>query len=294
MHSIGTQLGIHKSTVSRELRRNQLDNKYEPIVAHEKAIDRHSRASRRVKKFTPIVQERLLRGLALQWSPDQIAGRARREGLSISHESLYRYIRKDRAQGGTLYKNLRHCGKPYKNKAHSGAGVRHIPHRVGIEERPLSVASKTEIGHWEGDLIIGANHKGAIITHVERHSKFLRMALSSGKTAAEVSKASIKVLKSHAQRILSITYDNGGEFAQHMKLQKALKAKVFFARPYASWERGLNEHTNGLVRQYFPKGTDLTGVCAKTLQKIEDFLNNRPRKVLDYRTPAEVFFATAT
>jgi len=163
-----------------------------------------------------------------------------------------------------------------------------IPNRIDISERPPIVEQKIRLGDWEGDTIIGANHKGAIISYVDRCSKFAVLKLVERKTSDLVAQNTIEKLSSANLPVLTITYDNGKEFADHAQIAKALNASCFFARPYHSWERGLNEHTNGLVRQYLPKKTDFTRISDNTVQHIAEKLNNRPRKVLNYKTPAEV------
>jgi len=192
-----------------------------------------------------------------------------------------------------MYLNLRHRGKPYKNRPKSGAGVRHIPNRTGIEKRPESVANKAAIGDWEGDLIVGKGHKGFLLTYVDRHSKLIKIGQLSLKEAQQVVKATKQLFGKMRSRVTTITFDNGGEFSHHAQITEALGASVYFANPYSSWERGLNEHSNGLIRQYFPKGQDFTKVSKAQVKKVENLLNHRPRKVLGYKTPAEVFAAAS-
>ena len=194
-------------------------------------------------------------------------------------------------QGGSLYQYLRHKGKRYNKRVTSTAGRGCIPNRVGIEKRPEIVDKKERIGDWEGDTIIGAGHQGVILTYVDRYSKYLIAEIVGNKTMDLTTAATIKRFKQLPHPVHSITYDNGKEFAGHVKISKALKTGCYFANPYHSWERGLNEHTNGLIRQYLPKSTDLTTVSRKSLREIENEINNRPRKVLNYKTPSEVFFA---
>jgi IS30 family transposase len=164
---------------------------------------------------------------------------------------------------------------------------------VDIAERPAIVADKSRIGDWEGDAIIGRSLKGAILTHVDRTSKYTKLAILPDRSAASVQKACDASLLSIAHKIETITYDNGKEFAGHAQIAVKLAAQIYFAKPYHSWERGLNEHTNGLVRQYFPKGSDFSTLAPADVQRVEDKLNSRPRKVLGYKTPSEVFFAAA-
>jgi IS30 family transposase len=225
--------------------------------------------------------------LELDWSPEQISGRLELEECFISHESIYRYIREDKKSGGTLYKKLRRQGKKYNKRVSGKAGRGCIPNRVDIENRPAVVEEKSRIGDWEGDTIIGAEHQGAIVSHVDRCSKYTLLAKVPNKTAELVQQASIEQFQSHGFPVLTITYDNGKEFSSHEVISKALNAKCYFAKPYHSWERGLNEHTNGLVRQYLPKKTSFKDVTNEELQSIADKLNHRPRKCLNYLTPFE-------
>ena len=165
---------------------------------------------------------------------------------------------------------------------------------VDIDQRPPIVAAKSRIGDWEADTIIGANHKGVVMSHVERTSKYTKLAKLPDKNADSVVQACLRVLLPLADRIETITYDNGKEFASHAQIATSLGALSYFAKPYHSWERGLNEHTNGLFRQYFPKGSDLSILSDADVQRVEDKLNSRPRKILGYQTPREIFFMSAT
>ncbi len=189
-----------------------------------------------------------------------------------------------------MYLHLRHSGKKYnkRNGRNSGRGL--IPNRVDSDQRPAIVATKSRIGDWEADTIIGARHQGAILSHVERKSKYTKLVRLPDKTADAVVEASDRVLRPLADRIETITYDNGKELAAHVEIAASLQANCYFAKPYHAWERGLNEHTNGLIRQYFPKGSDLSILTNAAVQKVEDKLSSRPRNILGYKTPSEVFF----
>jgi transposase, IS30 family len=289
---IARQIGVNRSTVSRELARNRGGSGYRFKQAQEKASQRHQAASERPRKMTPDVVALIETILTKeQWSPGQIGGRLEREGVvSISHETIYRHVWNDKKDGGKLYLHLRHGGKKYNKRKGKNSGRGLIPDRVDIDERPAIVAAKSRIGDWEADTIIGAKHKGAVMSHVERRSKYTKLAKLPDKTAGAVVKASRRVLLPLAHRIETITYDNGKEFASHAEIVTSLGALSYFAKPYHAWERGLNEHTNGLVRQYFPKGSDLSILSHADVQTVEDKLNSRPRKILRYRTPREVFF----
>ena len=287
LHKIASIIGYHVSTISREINRNTGDRGYRYKQANDKAIERRANASHTPKKLTEalvaIIKERLMQG----WSPEQISGRLKLEGTSISHESIYLHVWVDKYCGGSLYKHLRHHGKKYNKRSSGKAGRGCIPNRIDISERPSIVEQKTRIGDWEGDTIIGAKQKGAIVSYVDRCSKFTVLKKVENKTAELVTQATLEKLGQELP-VLTITYDNGKEFSEHRKIASHLNASCYFARPYHSWERGLNEHTNGLVRQYLPKSTDFTKVTDKTVQCIADKLNNRPRKILNYKTPIEV------
>jgi transposase, IS30 family len=289
---IARQIGVDPSTISRELARNSGASGYRFGQAHEAASGRRHAASSTPRKMTPevvaVVEEKLTQE---QWSPEQISGRLAQEGVAtVSHESIYRHVWNDKKDGGNLYLHLRHSGKKYNKRKGRNSGRGLIPNRVDIDRRPAIVATKSRIGDWEADTIIGARHQGAILSHVERKSKYTKLVSLPDKTADAVVQASARMLGPLANRIETITYDNGKEFAAHVEIAASLQANCYFAKPYHAWERGLNEHTNGLVRQYFPKGSDLSIVTNAEVQKVEDKLNSRPRKILGYKTPSEVFF----
>ena len=289
---IARQIGVDPSTISRELVRNTGARGYRFKQAHEKASQRRKKASDKPRKMTPdlveLIEEKLTQE---QWSPDQISGRLAKDGVAfISHERIYQHVWKDKKDGGTLYLHLRHSGKKYNRRKGKNSGRGLIPNRVDIDQRPPIVAAKSRIGDWEADTIIGANHKGVVMSHVERTSKYTKLAKLPDKNADSVVQACARVLLPLADRIETITYDNGKEFASHVEIATSLGALSYFAKPYHSWERGLNEHTNGLFRQYFPKGSDLSILSDTDVQRVEDKLNSRPRKILGYQTPREVFF----
>ena len=277
------------STLSREISRNTGGRGYRYKQADAKAMTRRANASRTPKKLTPELIATIETNLLEKWSPDQISGRLMGEDIaSISHESIYQHIWKDKRSGGTLFKHLRHHGKKYNKRSSGKAGRGCIPNRVDIDERPAIVEQKTRIGDWEGDTIIGVKHQGAIVSYVDRCSKFTFLKKIDRKTAELVTQATLEKLGQEGLPVLTITYENGMEFADHGSIATALQTSCYFAKPYHSWERGLNEHTNGLVRQYLPKKTDFTQVSDQTVQLIAEKLNNRPRKILNYRTPLEI------
>jgi IS30 family transposase len=287
---IAKQLELHSSTISREIKRNSGNRGYRYNQANHKATERRAKASRAPKKLNISCCDEIKSRLIEGWSPDQIAGRFGLENKSISHETIYRHVWQDKHSGGTLYKHLRRHGKHYNKRASGKSGRGCIPGRVDIKERPAIIETKSRIGDWEGDTIVGAKHQMAIISYVDRCSKFTLLEKIESKTAELVRCKTIERMSKLPHPVHSITYDNGKEFSAHQAIAEALKTKCYFATPYHSWERGLNEHTNGLVRQYIAKSSDLALITAEEIQAIENRLNNRPRKVLNYKTPFEIFF----
>lgn len=292
---IAELMGVHRSTITRELKRNTGGKGYRYLQAEAKASARRAAASGVPRKMKPglvrEIEEKLTQD---QWSPDQISGWLKRQGrVFVSCERIYWHIWKDKKNGGGLWRHLRHNGKKYNKRKGKNSGRGLIPGRVDIAERPAIAAEKRRIGDWEGDAVIGRNLKGAILTHVDRMSKYTKLAILPDRSAASVQKACKASLLPIAHKIETITYDNGKEFAGHAQIAAKLGAQVYFAKPYHSWERGLNEHTNGLIRQYFPKGSDFSTLTPADVQRVEDKLNSRPRKALGYKTPSEVFFEAA-
>jgi len=288
MRKIGEHIGVHYSTVSRELRRNRSKMGYRP-AAHRLAMNRRQQA-RKPEKLTSEVKHLLSSYLKKHWSPEQIAGRLKLEGiLEISHETIYKYIRNNKDNGGQVYKCLR-SKKPYRKKY--GSLSRHaLDSRISIDERPEIVDKKSRIGDWEVDTMVSRKDKAVLLTMVERVSKYTIIAQLESKHSYHLCKKMRRLLSVHKEKVHTITSDNGTEFASHQKIAKHLDADFFFAHPYSSWERGLNENTNGLIRQYFPKKTSFKNVTRDRLKQVMSNINNRPRKTLGYRTPKEVFFS---
>lgn len=285
---IADLLGVHKSTISRELRRNCGQRGYRPQQAHQYCLQRRQqKAKPRIKSSTWQFVRRLLRA---DWSPEQIHLWLGQEAhIQVSPEWIYQYILVDKAVGGTLYRHLR-CQKQRKKRYGAYSRRGQIPNQVSIEQRPAIVETRRRFGDWELDTVIGKHHRQALVTLVERKSKLTLIAKVTRKTAEAVTVAIIRLLKPLAPWVHTLTADNGREFMQHEKIAKALKAKFYFAHPYASWERGLNENTNGLIRQYFPKKHDFTTITQRQIDSVMDRLNNRPRKSLGIKTPNQVFF----
>jgi IS30 family transposase len=280
---IAKLLDRHKSTICRELSRNTGSRGYRPKQACELSTDR-AQNSRNAPTVEPWVREAACALLCIQWSPEQIASQ-----LPISHETVYQYLYADKAQGGTLWKHLR-CQKQ-KRKRYAGGRDRRgqIPNRRPLSERPLHIEARRQVGHWECDTVIGANHKGAVVTMVERKSGYAVMAKVEKKTSELVSSAIVDMLQPLAARVKTLTFDNGKEFAGHVHIDQQLQSTAYFARPFASWERGSNENLNGLLRQYVPKKRAMSTVTDEEIRMIQNRLNNRPRKRLGFKTPAEVF-----
>lgn len=278
-------LGRSKSTISREVRRNRGLRGYRPAQAQVFCAQR-SLASRNAQRISPEAWQQAVTGLNQQWSPVQIASSA-----SVSHETLYRHIYADKASGGVLWKNLRSQKKRRKRYASDRDRRGQIVGRRPISERPAHIESRCSIGHWEGDTVIGAAHKQAIVSLVERKSGYAILAKVSNKTSDMVSAAIIKGLGSIRSSVKTITFDNGKEFAGHAQIDEALGSTTYFAEPYSSWQRGSNENLNGLIRQYVPKKRALSTVTEREIKMIQDRLNHRPRKRLGFKTPHEVFHA---
>lgn len=280
-------LNRHKSTISRELERNSGLRGYRPIQAQRLADER--RQSKAKTRITDTVWTNVERLLRQDWSPEQISLWLKAEKqMSISHEWIYQYVLQDKHYGGDLYRHLR-CQKQRRKRYGSYNRRGQIIDRVSIDDRPAIVDRRSRIGDWELDTIIGKNHQQAIVSLSERKSRFTLIHKVERKTAQCVSRAIIKLLKPFSDQVITLTSDNGKEFAEHKKIANKLNAKFYFAHPYASWERGLNENTNGLIRQYFPKGSNFTDITQKEINQVMHKLNNRPRKCLGIKTPNQVF-----
>lgn len=287
---IASLINKHHGSVSREVKRNTGLRGYRAKQAQEKAQQRHQEKPRH-RKLTPDVQSLIEENITQEWSPDQIQGRLRSEGLAmVCATTIYGFIQQDKASGGDLYKHLRHR-KSYKKRTGSPDARGQIIGRISIDERPSIVDDKVRIGDWEADTVIGKNHIGVLVTLADRVSKKTLIAHIPSKHAEVVKNAIIKLLDPEKEHLHTITLDNGKEFAYHAQIKKALGSDNYFAHPYHSWERGLNENHNGLIRQYLPKGMELDKVTAEDISLIQNRLNNRPRKLLGYKTPNEVYDA---
>lgn len=293
---IAEALGRSPSTISREFKRNKTIRwsrirgwLYRGDYAQQTA-DRRQKQKPKHLKFTAEIEAFVRDKLFLKWSPEQIAGYAKVENIPcVCHERIYQYVIADKKAGGKLYLNLRQGHKKYRRRYGSGKRRSPIKNKVSIDLRPDVINNKERLGDWEIDTVIGKGQKRNIVTVAERKSRKFVFRKVPTKAANIVSNATIKVLKPYKKFVHSVTADNGTEFAGHEKISKSLESEFYFAHPYSSWERGLNENSNGLLRQYLPKGSDFSKVTTKELQRIEDEINNRPRKSLGYKTPNQVF-----
>lgn len=284
---IAAEIGVHKSTISREIGRNAGGKGYRPQKAQRFAEARRQKARPRIMAETwQLVEEKI----GLDWSPEQISGWLRKnKAIEISHEWIYQYVYADYQAGGELYQHLRSQKKRRKRlRGRDRRGV--LPDRRMIDERPEIVEERSRLGDWEVDTLIGKQHRQAIVTLTDRKSRFALLGKVEQRRADLVTEMVVQLLRPFQDKAKTMTGDNGKEFANHEQIAGALGLDFYFAHPYASWERGANENMNGLVRQYLPKKTDFTNVEGADLNWIMDRLNLRPRKCLDYRTPFEVFF----
>ena len=286
---IAKAINVNPSTVSREIRRNSGSRglyNWETAQANAVRTKRKKPGNHSVDDAIKEEAKRLL--VTEQWSPEQISGALAREGKHISHETIYRMIRNDKAKGGTLYKSCRHR---LKHRARPVGGRRiSIPNRTSISERPKEADGK-RFGDFEMDTIVGRGKHGAIVTLIERSTNMLFMRkLKGGKNAKELARAVIHLLSPFKGHIKSITTDNGTEFACHETISKSLGVKIYFADPYSSWQKGGIENANGLIRQYVPKSLTFESVSQQQITKYSKKINMRPRKKLKFRTPRECFY----
>lgn len=288
---IALAIGKDKSVISRELRRNcdKRSGSYNFDLAQKKYDQRQKNKPKNIR-FTQEVKLLVESLLMNDYSPEQIAGRAKLDGHQcVSHERIYQHIWQNKKEGGNLNLHLRHKGRKYRKRgaAKDKRGI--ITNRVDIEKRPKIVDEKIRFGDCEIDTVIGKNHKGALLTINDRVTSMVWISLLSGKEAEPLTEKTIEVLTPIKNSLFTITADNGKEFAYHQKIAEALNVDVYFAKPYHSWERGANENTNGLIRQYFPKGTSFENITNEQVIDVQNKLNNRPRKKLGFLSPNEFF-----
>ncbi len=294
---IARRLGRHRGTIYREFQRNSRYNayrpnpSYQPARAHQKARSRLSR-SRRNKRYTKTdftLVEALLR---LDWSPQQIVGYLRgRRYPTMSHELIYQYVWNDKAEGGTLWKHLRQSTKKRRKRYNSKDSRGRLANKRHISERPAEAENREEPGHWEIDTVIGCGTKHCIVTLVDRMNGFTLIGQLDNRTTASLNAKVSELIIRSGLPFKTITADNGTEFHGYEQLEKQHNCMFYFANPYHSWERGTNENTNGLIRQYLPKGTSMSHVTQELCDEIAHKLNTRPRKRLGYRTPLEYIHA---
>lgn len=282
------------STISRELRRNQGLKGYRPQQAQRLSEVRRKEAPK-FKKVTSEIRKNIEQLIRQDLSPQQVVGYIKREiDIALHHETVYQLIYDDKRQGGNLCEHLRIANKPYRKRYGSYDRRGKIPNRRCIEERPAIVEERGRIGDWEGDTVIGKGRSSALLTLIERNTLYAIAVKLSGKNAEKLAEAAIKALHPIRDQVLTITFDNGLEFAAHDQIASAINADIYFAHPYASWERGANENMNGLIRQYFPKGTDFNTVSQKQVNDVMNKLNNRPRATRGFKTPNELFKGLST
>jgi len=289
---IARSLGRHRSTVCRELGRNstRADGRYRASTAQERTNGRRSRSRRNLRFSTQdfaTVDELLCR----QWSPEQVSGHLCRTGhLRISHETIYRHVWRDKQAGGLLYTHLRGARKQRRKRYGSYDSRGKLAGKRPISERPASVETRHQLGHWEIDTVMGTGSKHCIVTMVERKTGLLLIGKLEDRTTASLNRRVIRIIKRHEGAFETITSDNGTEFHNYQRIEARTQALFYFARPYHSWERGSNENANGLIRQYLPKGTSMAALSQQQCNAIAQKLNRRPRKRHGFRTPLECYY----
>ena len=294
MTEIAKQLSRSRTTLYNELDRNTGGRGYRPKQAQQFADRRRAKTAQPLK-MTPEVIIYIKAKLRLQWSPEQIAnvmeGDPCGSGIAVSHETIYRHIWDDKQANGTLYTHLRQGQKRRRKRRGSKDSRGKIRNRVDIDLRPDVVETRERLGDWEADLVCGAGASGYLVTLLERASRRVLIGYTKTKFADQVTDEILHLLKNEI--VETITFDNGKEFAGHEKIAAELGCDCFFAKPYHSWERGANENTNGLIRQYFPKKTSFAYITADQIAFVQNRLNTRPRKCLDFKPPDVVYFSNA-
>ena len=283
-------LNRSESTISRELRRNQGLKGYRPQQAHQLS-DQRRRAAKKAIKVTAEIEEHIHRLIRLDLSPQQVVDYLRNEKIvSLHHETIYQMIYAEKKWGNNLHQHLRIASKAYRKRYGTYDRRGKIVNRRSIDDRPAIVDQRSRVGDWEGDTVIGKNRCGALLTLVERKTLYTVIVKLEGKNAQALAEAAIMALHPMREKIHTITFDNGLEFAAHEQMAMALEATIYFAHPYASWERGTNENMNGLIRQYFPKGMGLSKVTQQEIDFAMERLNNRPRASRNFKSPNELLW----
>ena len=290
--AIARALGRHRSTISREVRRNSKDRGgrvYRPDLADDYARWRRSR-SRRNRQFGWGEWALIATCLEEQWSPEQIAGRFKRDGLlSISHETIYRYVWDDRRTGGSLYRHLRGSPKQRRKRYGRYDSRGRLAGKRPISERPAGAQHRSRVGHLEGDTVMGSSDKHCILTLVDRKTGYLMIGKLEARTVKATNRRTVALIKNARRRVHTVTVDNGTEFHGYKTIEVATGSRFYFATPYHSWERGTSENTNGLIRQYLPKRRSMAHITQRHCNRIAHKLNSRPRKRLGFLTPEECY-----
>jgi len=289
--AIGIRIKRNRTVVWRELKRNSdaRNQEYKANLAHDKATKRHQTKVKKIS-FSAEIKNYVEKRIRQDYSPEQIVGRSKIEGIEcVSIETIYQHVWADKKAGGNLHKHLRRKGKKYRKRGSSKDSRGILVGRVDISQRPSIVEAKKRLGDLEIDLVIGANHKQALLTINDRVSGMLLMGKVPSKEAVEIEKKTIELLADWKPFLHTMTSDNGKEFAHHENIANHLDLDFYFAKPYHSWQRGANENLNGLVRQYFPKKYDFFSITDEQILYVQKKLNNRPRKRFGYKTPNEVF-----
>lgn len=288
---IAIELEKHISSIYREIKRNADERNavYKANLASRKCKKRHKEKPKN-QCFNIEIQNYVRVLTEADFSPEQIVGKSKKDGVScVSHETIYKFVWNDKKEGGDLYKHLRTLGKTYRKRGASKDKRGQIVGRIGIENRPIEVEAKQRFGDLEIDLVIGKDHKGALLTINDRATGMLQMKKIESKDAEIVKNATIELLQNWKPFLQTITSDNGKEFAKHQTIAEVLGVDYYFANPYCSWERGANENLNGLVRQYFKKGSDFSLITDEQVKNVVEKLNNRPRKRHQFNSPNEVY-----
>jgi len=290
--AIARVLGRHRSTIGREVRRNGTprDDCYRPPLAEWYARGRRSH-SRRNRQFTPAEWAQIQELLREDWSPEQVAGWLRRHRrLAISHETIYRYIWAEKRAGGTLYQHLRGARKQRRKRYGRYDSRGRLAGKRSITTRPAAVETRTELGHWEGDTMLGGSQAGpCVLSLVERKTGYVLVGQLARRSTAAVNRRALHLIANQPHPVRTITVDNGTEFHDYPALEHATATRFYFATPHHAWERGTNENTNGLLRQYLPKGQSMAHLTQYDCNRIATKLNRRPHKRLGFRTPEECY-----
>ena len=288
---IAVDIKMHVSSIYRELKRNsdERNSNYKADLASRKCKKRHNEKLKN-QCFDNTIKLYVSDLIKDDLSPEQIVGKSLKDGvICVCHETIYKFVLADKKNGGDLYTHLRSKGKIYRKRGALKDKRGQIVGRIGIENRPIEVSEKQRFGDLEIDLVIGKDHKGALLTINDRTTGMLQMKKIESKDAEIVKNATIELLKNWKPLLKTITSDNGKEFAKHKSIANALEIDYYFANPYCSWERGANENLNGLVRQYFAKGSDFNLITDKQVENVVEKLNNRPRKRHQFNSPNQVY-----